>query len=495
MVVLRPQGLALGGRRPRPALAVAVALAALVSVAPALNAQTPNRQLTDQDRKAGELQAEVARLKHDREQLSQQLVLTARLIQASEAQLSAIEQRKGELEAQESLVRGSLEGRYAELSKLLAAMQRMGRNPPPVMITRREDILGMVRSAKLLGQAYPEIQDQAAALSTQLSDLAQVRSRIETEGEKLRAETQRLSESRTRLVALIDSKKQVEADKQAEFGRMQKAAAEITRGMTDIPELLGSVDKLDKSAGVPPRLVPVPPAPAPEATPVAPSVVASAPEAQAQAPPRSVTTTDSPAPQQQAALPPPKAAVPKADARLPPVTLDVGAQAPRTQSPIEPRLSFDLAKGKLASPAQGRRVVSFGERTQRGKFEGIAIETRHGAQVISPADGRVVYAGEFRSYGQVLIINPGGGYHILLANLSQLDVTTGQFLVAGEPVGTMAPAPKALQGRTQDSAPVLYVEFRKDQRAIDPDPWWMEPPKKNADAGVVRPYLPQFSRG
>lgn len=453
------------------------------------SAQTPNRQLTDQDRKAGELQAEVARLKHDREQLSQQLVLTARLIQASEAQLSAIEQRKGELEAQESLVRGSLEGRYTELSKLLAAMQRMGRNPPPVMITRREDVLGMVRSAKLLGQAYPEIQEQAAALSTQLSDLAQVRGRIESEGEKLRAETQRLSESRSRLVALIDNKKQSEAAKQVEFARMQRSAAEITRGMTDIPELLGSVDKLDKSAGVPARPIPaVPAAPVTESAPAVlpPAVVASTSDLPAQAPP-----------QQQAALPAPKVVVPKApaDTRPAPVTLDVGGQAPRTQSPIEPRLSFDLTKGKLAAPAQGRRVVSFGERTQRGKFEGIAIETRHGAQVISPADGRVVYAGEFRSYGQVLIINPGGGYHILLANLSQLDVATGQFLVAGEPVGTMATAPKTMQARTQDSAPVLYVEFRKDQRAIDPDPWWMEPPKKNADAGDVRQDLPQFSRG
>ena len=483
--VARPHQTVLNARSPRRALRLAVALAALIAIAPALEAQTPNRQLTDQDRKAGELQAEVARLKQDREQLSQQLVLTARLIQASEAQLSAIEQRKGELEAQESLVRGSLEGRYTELAKLLAAMQRMGRNPPPVMITRREDVLGMVRSAKLLGQAYPEIQEQATALATQLDDLAQVRRRIETESEKLRAETVRLSESRTRLVALIDSKKLVEADKQAEFARMQKSAAEITRGMADIPELLGSVDKLDKSAGVPARPAAPLPAPAAEVIPAVPAVVASVPEPPAQ-----------PAPQQQAALPPPKAPAAKSpETRPPSITLDVGAQSPRTQAPIEPRLSFDLAKGKLAAPAQGRRVVSFGERTQRGKFEGIAIETRHGAQVISPSDGRVVYAGEFRSYGQVLIINPGAGYHILLANLSQLDVTTGQFLVAGEPVGTMAPAPKGVQGRTQDTAPVLYVEFRKDQRAIDPDPWWMEPPKKNADARNLSPDLPQFTRG
>jgi septal ring factor EnvC (AmiA/AmiB activator) len=60
-----------------------------------------------------------------------------------------------------------------------------------------------------------------------------------------------------------------------------------------------------------------------------------------------------------------------------------------------------------------------------------------------------------------------------LAGLSQIDAQLGQFVLAGEPVGVMAAAPKAAQAKTQDNAPVLYIEFRKDQRPIDPDPWWM----------------------
>jgi murein hydrolase activator len=107
------------------------------------------------------------------------------------------------------------------------------------------------------------------------------------------------------------------------------------------------------------------------------------------------------------------------------------------------------------------------------------IQTRHGGQVVSPCDGWIVYAGEFRTYGKLLIVNAGGGYHILLAGLSQIDVQFGQFVLTGEAVGVMSSVGKALQGtKAQDNGPVLYVEFRKDGRSIDPDPWWSDASRK-----------------
>jgi septal ring factor EnvC (AmiA/AmiB activator) len=102
----------------------------------------------------------------------------------------------------------------------------------------------------------------------------------------------------------------------------------------------------------------------------------------------------------------------------------------------------------------------------------MVLETRFSAQVTSPCDGWVVYAGEFRSYGQLLIINAGDGYHVLLAGLSQIDVQPGQFVLTAEPVGTMSGGPKNMPSAAQGSGPVLYVELRKDGRPIDPDPWW-----------------------
>jgi murein DD-endopeptidase MepM/ murein hydrolase activator NlpD len=105
---------------------------------------------------------------------------------------------------------------------------------------------------------------------------------------------------------------------------------------------------------------------------------------------------------------------------------------------------------------------------------GFELYARPGAQVRAPCDGWVVYAGPFRSYGQLLIVNVGDGYHVLLAGLANISVELGQFVLKGEPVGLMggvvvASAADVTVGGQQ---PVLYVEFRKDGRSIDPAPWW-----------------------
>ena len=123
-----------------------------------------------------------------RERISARLIETGKLIQQSEAQLSGIEARLGELGAEEKRLRGVLEQRHGAISTLLAALQRIGRNPPPVMVTRREDALTMVRSAMLLASAFPELRGEAERLTKDLRDLARVIKSSRAEGEKLRAE-------------------------------------------------------------------------------------------------------------------------------------------------------------------------------------------------------------------------------------------------------------------------------------------------------------------
>ncbi len=139
---------------------------------------------------------------------------------------------------------------------------------------------------------------------------------------------------------------------------------------------------------------------------------------------------------------------------------------------IKPAVPFSRTKGTLPLPVRGRQIREFAtEDDFGGKTQGVSLETRPQAQVTSPADGWVVYAGEFRSYGQLLIINGGGGYHILLAGMKRIDVGPGQFVLAGEPIAAMgASAPNG--GEARKARPILYVEFRKDGQPIDPGPWW-----------------------
>lgn len=142
----------------------------------------------------------------------------------------------------------------------------------------------------------------------------------------------------------------------------------------------------------------------------------------------------------------------------------------------QPSMAFADARGKLSLPAQGQVLLRYGQPDALGReTQGTMIATLAGAQVTAPADGKVEFAGSFRSYGQMVILNPGGGYRVLLAGMDRLTANVGDFLRAGEPVGEMGggPASVTLFGDVApDGRPVLYIEFRNGTDAIDSGPWW-----------------------
>jgi septal ring factor EnvC (AmiA/AmiB activator) len=421
-----------------------------------------NRAQLDEAQKRGQgLEADMGQLKVDRERLNAGLVETARQVQKSEGQMSAIESRLGELESQETMLRGSLAQRHDSIARLLAAMQRMGRNPPPVMMTRREDALTMVRSAMMLANAFPQLRDQALSLATRLNELARVMADIRTEGDKLKTETTRLNDTRTRLAQLMESKKQSLSERQSELEKVRKEAAEISQNVADLNDLIVKLDKavtdhIGKDA-----------APADSAKGAERLEVAALPDSKIDLPGSPGTSAQDGNATRSAGI---------AAIELAPKGTQVASLNPGRMKPAMP---FIRAKGSVLLPVHGRRVLAFGDRTQYGgQSKGLVLETRHSAQVTSPCDGWIVFAGEFRTFGQLLIINAGDGYHILLAGLSQIDVQLGQFVLTGEPVGLMATAPKAAKANAQSNAPVLYIEFRKDNKPIDPESWWAAGPQK-----------------
>ncbi len=127
-------------------------------------------------------------------------------------------------------------------------------------------------------------------------------------------------------------------------------------------------------------------------------------------------------------------------------------------------------KGQLPYPAIGSISQRFGARDGVGSAKGIRIKTRASAQVISPYDGSVVFAGPFRNYGLLLIIDHGGGYHSLLAGFETLQSAIGQWVLMGEPIGTM-PSDSGQGGGNQAGSGELYLELRRSGAAINPLPW------------------------
>jgi septal ring factor EnvC (AmiA/AmiB activator) len=123
--------------------------------------------------------------------------------------------------------------------------------------------------------------------------------------------------------------------------------------------------------------------------------------------------------------------------------------------------------GQLQPPVIGVVVQGWGEQTDGGPATGVSYHAPPGAHVISPCAGRVVFAEGFRSYGLLLIIDCGGGYHLVLSGFERLNVKLGQRLVAGEPVGVMSNWEPGSTARR----PALYVELRHDGQPVNPAPW------------------------
>ncbi|MGH6883574.1 MAG: murein hydrolase activator EnvC family protein, partial [Hypericibacter sp.] len=153
----------------------------------------------------------------------------------------------------------------------------------------------------------------------------------------------------------------------------------------------------------------------------------------------------------------------------PDIALDAGSASPdETQLAALPgpasRRPFPDPPSAIALPAAGTVLARFGDTLETGgKSQGVTFRTRSEAQVVAPFDGQVVFKGPFRGYGAILIIEHAGGYHSLLAGLGRIDVTLGQWVKEGEPVGQMGPV--------ASGGPKLYVELRRGGQPIDPAPW------------------------
>jgi septal ring factor EnvC (AmiA/AmiB activator) len=128
---------------------------------------------------------------------------------------------------------------------------------------------------------------------------------------------------------------------------------------------------------------------------------------------------------------------------------------------------LDAPHGQLTTPIAGSVVRNWGETTDAGPATGVSFQGPPGARVVSPCGGKVVFAGPFRSYGLLLIVDCGGGYHFVLAGLDRLDVQVGRPVQAGEPVGVMPGWDPHVPG----NRPSLYVELRHEGQAVNPAPF------------------------
>ncbi len=400
------------------------------------------QQLQSNRAKEHGIAQDLAALAEERARLNSELIEAGKRVQASEAKLSETESKLAELTDQVNVIRNSITERKETIVKMLSAMQRIGRTPPPALVTRRDDALAVVRSAMLLADIFPEIKYQADNLSHELEGMVSLENGIRDQRDAEKGEAEGLASEQARVDRLLEEKKAKAAQGEAELALVKQAASDQAQTVTDLNEL---IDRLDAQIA---------------------KVEVAQYDAEIAAE-RALRARE----QHQALATPANENV----VEIKPESTNVAFASPDR---LKPAMPFEAAKGSLRLPAQGKRIKRFGDADATGgTLKGISLQTRGAARITAPADGWVVYAGEFRSYGQLLIINAGGGYHVLLAGMSRIDVSLGQFVLAGEPIAVMGNSATPSQG-DDNSRPVLYVEFRKDGRPIDPDPWWAQASEK-----------------
>ena len=363
------------------------------------------------------LKADIAQIGQDRSKLNQQLIDVAAQVRGVEGRIGDAETRLQGLDSREQEIRSSLDSRRAEIVEVLAALQRAGRRTPPALLVRPEDALQSLRTAMLLGSVVPEMRSRAQKLSGDLGELMAVHKTIAAERDGLAQDRDKLRSDQVRLSALIEERQRKQANAEKDMQAEGARAVALAQQIDNLQGLISTMEQDVKTAA--------------------------------------------------------KAAV-TASLQGVPVNGTPDANALKNPGRKSPAIAFASTKGMLAFPVNGTKIREFGGSDGAGGIDkGISLAARPGAQVTTPCDGWVVYAGPFRSYGQLLILNAGGGYHVLIAGMERISVNIGQFVQTGEPVATMGSTSQVASIlATNAKQPVLYVEFRKDGTPIDPGPWW-----------------------
>ena len=374
-----------------------------------------------------QIEAELESIRNDRARLNAAMIGTASKVQSIEANIAGIGRNLAVSVKNEAAIQKSLESRRAVIAEILTGLQRMGRKPPPALLISPGDIMKAVRTAMMLGGVVPELRAETLFLVADLEELSATRARISAERNGLAQEAQTLGRERIRLAALVEARQNAMLDVERALDAERRRAAELGRQATNLKDLIASMEQNIGSA-----------------------------RRGAEAARRFGEER-----QKTAALPRDPAKSPFAD-----------------KSRTVPAMAFADAKGLLPLPVSGEAARKYGDKDSFGGIErGLSLTTQAGAVVASPCDCWVSFAGPYRTYGQLLIVNAGNGYYIVLAGMERINVEVGQFVQVGEPVAVMGDGAARTATALAIGArqPILYVEFRKDGTAIDPGPWWGKP--------------------
>ncbi len=380
-------------------------------------------QQTDQEQRLKEIEAQLESNTRSAEEMKQIVPLReqelaglrARLIESAdslkEAETSAtrIEGRLEDLETEALLVQQDLDTRQREISDILAALQSLERSKPPALAVSPDDAAQAARAAMTLSGTVPDLQVKVDELQSVIDRNALLQREMREERATLLKSYDELDARRKILEDQFQQKEREFQEVSATLARLEQENTRLAREATTIRELLLRLNERDAAE---------------EALPV----------------PRLRPSTETPAISGESL------------ARRP--DLNIYNQLPR---------QFSAARGKLPLPVSGRLTRRFGSQADGEALEGLRIETRGGAIVTAPFNGKVAFAESLGRLGNVFILDVGENYHVVMMGIASLGVSAGEQITAGEPIGYMSDANEREE---------LHFEIRRNREPLDPAKWF-----------------------
>ena len=377
---------------------------ALLAFATPSTGQTPNpeanalaearRQAVMAGERSGQLEAQAARASADAVRARAAAAAVAARIQAAEADIALAHARIRMIEGLRARQRARLAARQGPIVRLVAALQTMARRPPALVLVQPGSLTDLVHVRSLLATTLPIVQARTAGLRAEVEAGNRLRREADRAVATLRAGQKQLQARRLELAKLeVAHRRRSQRFVDAAMFEQDRAIS-LGEQARDIVDLMRNLDLQSEQRD---RLA------------------------------------ELPGPLLRPALP--------GQARTP---------VQRVASRNERRPAYRL-------PVVGRLVTGFGEVSESGiRARGLTLATASGAQVIAPTAGRVAYAGAFKGYGQIIIIDHGGGWTTLITNLAGIGVNVGETVDQGSPIG-----------RAGAARPTVTVELRRDGQPID----------------------------
>lgn len=312
------------------------------------------------------------------ERTAREAAALAARVQQAEAGIAAAEARIALTARERAALREELGRQQQPVAHLTAALQQFSRRPVALAVLRPGSVRDVVYLRAMLDSAVPQVQSRTAGLRGQLARSRQLHEQSLAAVQFLRAEEARLAERREQLAALETRQRLASREASGTADREAERALALAEEARDLDGLLTELDRAGRLRA------------------------------------------------SLAALPGPllRPARPE-DARL-------------AAGPVAPAAEATAAPAPYLLPVTGRTVTGFGARQGTATSTGLTLAPRPGAQIVAPAAGRVAFAGPYRGYGRIVIIEHANGWTSLVTGLGRTDVAVGEVLVAGSPLGIAA---------------------------------------------------------